>query len=94
MTIVVHQNKLYVANSGDCGGILCRQEDGSITPIKINQRFNAATKKEKARLKSQFTDDNIVVCKGVNILGIHQIIINLGKVMLCKKYASTYKIFW
>jgi pyruvate dehydrogenase phosphatase len=63
ITAVIYEDKLYVANSGDCGAILCTQEDKHIKPIKLNQRFNAETKKEQQRLKSQFTDENIVVCK-------------------------------
>ena len=67
ITTVIYNNKLYVANAGDCGGVLCQQERGSIKCVKTNQRFNAGTKKEKERLTQQFKkDDNIVVCKAVN----------------------------
>ena len=68
ITAIVHNNKLYVANAGDCGGVLCQKDGSSIKCVKTNQRFNAGTKKEKQRLRQQFKDDNIVVCKAVNFL--------------------------
>lgn len=58
---MVHDKKLYVANAGDCKGVLCSEEpNGNIRLTKINQKFNANSRKEQARLKAQFTDRDIV----------------------------------
>lgn len=63
---VVHGNKLYAANAGDCKGVIAKQDKGQYTVRKVNNKLNANSKKEQARLKAQFTDDDIVVCKRVS----------------------------
>ena len=61
LVALIHNKKLYVANVGDCKGVLCSESPhGDIKLTKINQKFNANSKKEQARLKSQFTDRDIV----------------------------------
>ena len=66
LVVVVHNNKLYVANAGDCKAALLRQKpDGSYERIKLSKTFNANKKYEQERLKQEFkTEKDIVVCKG------------------------------
>lgn len=51
---VVHNNKLYVANSGDCKGVLLRKKDDSFESIKISTTFSANKKYEQDRLRKLF----------------------------------------
>lgn len=70
LTVFVHDNKVYVANAGDCKGIILRmQKDKTFQSIKINHKLNANSKKEQKRLKAQFPDENdIYVCKRVKFI--------------------------
>ena len=68
LSIFVHDNKLYVANLGDCKGILCTTDksSGGMKAVKINHKLNANSPKEQARLKSKFPEDKeIFVCRKV-----------------------------
>jgi serine/threonine protein phosphatase PrpC len=61
---LVHNNKLYVANAGDCKGIVTTvNEQGLVGYKKISRTFNANSKKEQARLKESFKDPDIYVCR-------------------------------
>lgn len=64
MVAVVHNNKLYVANAGDCKGVVCSVDDkGEVNYKKVSKTFNANSKKEQARLRQSFKDPDIYVCK-------------------------------
>ena len=63
MVALVHDNKVYAANAGDCQGVVVKNEKGQVSIRKINRKLNANSKKERARLRAEFTDDDIVVCK-------------------------------
>lgn len=53
LVALVHDNKLYVANAGDCKAVLLRKkDDGSYESIKLSKTFNANKKYEQERLKS------------------------------------------
>lgn len=65
---VVLNNKLYVANSGDCRGIVLRKsdkQDGSNYEfVKLNANQNANSKKIQKYLREKFPNEkDIVVCK-------------------------------
>jgi serine/threonine protein phosphatase PrpC len=62
---VVHNNKLYVANAGDCKAcILRKNKDGNYERIKISKTFNANKKYEQDRLKKEFKGEgDIIVSK-------------------------------
>jgi hypothetical protein len=47
-------------------GVMLGQEGSEITAIKLNHRLNACSKKEQERLKKQFPDEDIFVCKNNN----------------------------
>eukprot|EP01017_Pseudomicrothorax_dubius_P003000 TRINITY_DN10319_c0_g1_i1.p1 TRINITY_DN10319_c0_g1~~TRINITY_DN10319_c0_g1_i1.p1 ORF type:complete len:260 (+),score=62.36 TRINITY_DN10319_c0_g1_i1:64-843(+) len=65
LVCVVHNNKVYVANSGDCMGMLLKEgPNGTMIPIKATHKFNASSKKEQARLTQQFQNEkDIFVCR-------------------------------
>jgi len=65
LAIVVHNNKLYVANCGDSKAKLFRQNFHYPTfmPIKLSRTLNAGSKKEQNRLRAEYTDEDIFVCK-------------------------------
>jgi len=63
LVALVHDNKVYAANAGDCQGVVVKNEKGQVSIRKINRKLNANSKKERARLRAEFTDDDIVVCK-------------------------------
>lgn len=64
LVALVHNKKLYVANAGDCKGVVCAlNNNGEVELKKLNQKFNANSKKEQARLKSQYKDSDIYVCR-------------------------------
>lgn len=70
---LVINNKLYVANAGDCKGIMFRkllmtkgEESGKTVAIKLNNKLNACSKAEQERLKKEFPDEDIFVCKKGN----------------------------
>ena len=65
---VVHDDKLYVANSGDCKGVLLSlQENGEFRNTNVSKTFSANKKYEQERLKQQFpTEPDIFICKGRN----------------------------
>ena len=66
LSIFVHDNNLYVANLGDCKGVLCKNEKNGMVAVKLNHKLNANSKKEQARLRAQFPDDkDIFVCRKV-----------------------------
>ena len=45
--------KLYVANAGDCKGVLLKkQSDGTLQSINVSKTFSANKKAEQDRLKS------------------------------------------
>jgi pyruvate dehydrogenase phosphatase len=62
---VVHDNKLFVANAGDCKAVMLRRhENGSYESIKLSKTFSANKKSEQERLRSSFKDEkDIVICK-------------------------------
>jgi hypothetical protein len=72
LTLVIN-DKLYVANSGDCKAIMFRSlyltqgdEGGKVTAVKLSNTLNACSKSEQERLKKEFSDEDIVVCKRNN----------------------------
>lgn len=66
LSIYIHDNKLYVANLGDCKGVLYKKENGKIIGVKLNHKLNANSKKEQARLRARFPEDKeIFVCRRV-----------------------------
>lgn len=62
---VVHDNKLFVANSGDCKGVLLRQKDAdTMDNINISKTFSANKKYEQERLTKEFKNEkDVFVCK-------------------------------
>lgn len=64
LVAIVHENKLYVANAGDCKGVLLsQQEDGSHQSINVSKTFSANKKYEQERLQKQFPKEkDIFVC--------------------------------
>lgn len=59
---IVYGNKLYVANSGDCEGVLLRKRaDGTLESIKICKAFSANNPEEQARLKAEFPNEPDVI---------------------------------
>ena len=65
LVTLVHNGKVYAANAGDCKGVICKSEGGRVTVRKVNRKLNANSKKEQQRLRQEFTDDDIFVCKRV-----------------------------
>lgn len=65
LVVVVHNNKLYIANAGDSkASLLRKKEDGSYEAVKVSNTFNANKTSEQERLKREFkNEDDIVVCK-------------------------------
>jgi len=63
LVTLVHNGKVYAANAGDCKGVICKSEGGRVTVRKVNRKLNANSKKEQQRLRQEFTDDDIFVCK-------------------------------
>lgn len=62
LSTVVINNKIYVANIGDCRGVLLTEkEDGSYDGIKMNTKQAATSKKEQARLRKEFPNDEDIV---------------------------------
>jgi serine/threonine protein phosphatase PrpC len=56
LTVVVSNNRVYVANAGDSKGILIFEQGENMGCVKLNRKFNTASKHEQTRLKSQFSD--------------------------------------
>ena len=48
LTAIVKDNKVYAANAGDSKGVICSfdKSTGKVKTRKINQKFNANSKKE------------------------------------------------
>jgi serine/threonine protein phosphatase PrpC len=46
LSVLIHNNKLFAANSGDCKGVIVNGDKKKITCKKINNKFNANSKKE------------------------------------------------
>ena len=68
---MVIDDKLYVANSGDCKGVLLRNKGSSEEPeyqaINISKTFSANKKYEQERLTSEFKNEkDIFICKRGN----------------------------
>jgi pyruvate dehydrogenase phosphatase len=69
---LVINDRLFVANAGDCKGVLFRtlsstgDDGGKLTAVKLNNKLNACSKAEQERLKREFPDDDIFVCKKGN----------------------------
>lgn len=71
LVAVVKGDKVYVANSGDCKGVIMRKKavnyEEDIIDYemrKITTTFNANKKAEQERLRKKFPDDkDIVICK-------------------------------
>lgn len=62
LSALVINNKLYVANIGDCrGALITQKEDGTFEAIKMNTRQAATSKKERARLIKEFPNDPDIV---------------------------------
>lgn len=63
---IVCGNKLYVANAGDCKGVLLsKNEAGDLTHRVISTTFCANKKYEQERLKKQFPgESDIFICRG------------------------------
>jgi len=64
---LTHNGKIYVANLGDCQGVICKSDDngGKVSLRKINKKLNANSKKEQERLRRIFKEEenNIVICR-------------------------------
>jgi len=68
LSAVVINNKLYVANLGDCRGILLKNsnsdKDNVLSWIKLNTNQSANSKKVQKMLRDKYPDEkDIVVCK-------------------------------
>ncbi len=63
LVIIVHNNKIYVANCGDSKAKLYNYDGYSYNPIKISRTLNAGAKKEQTRLRSEYLDEDIFICK-------------------------------
>jgi hypothetical protein len=63
LVIIVHNNKIYVANSGDSKAKLYNYDGYSYSPIKISRTLNAGAKKEQTRLRNEYSDEDIFICK-------------------------------
>lgn len=65
LVALVHDNKLFVANAGDCKGVLLsKQADGSLRNVNVSKTFSANKKYEQERLKKAFPKEaDIFVCK-------------------------------
>jgi len=66
LVAIVHDDKLYVANAGDCKATVLRKtEDGkSFTNVDISKTFSANKSYEQERLKKTWPNDpNIFVCR-------------------------------
>lgn len=62
LVTVVKGNKLYVANAGDCEGVLLRRnDDGTFETIKICKPFTCNDPEEQQRLKEAFPDDPEII---------------------------------
>lgn len=58
LSTLVLDNKLYVANIGDCMGVLLTEEsDGSMKATELNTLKCANSKAEQERLNREFPDD-------------------------------------
>lgn len=66
LVAVVKDNKLYVANAGDCKAALLRKKaDGAYEYKKVSVTHSANKKYEQERLKALFPkEDDIIKCKG------------------------------
>ena len=69
LIVVVKGNKMYVANAGDWEAVLVRKEDdGSLTPVRICRPFSWNDPEEQKRLKSEFPkDSDIVMCRSQDL---------------------------
>ena len=63
LVIIVHDNKLYVANCGDSKAKLFIKDGGEYVPIKLTNTLNAGSKKEQLRLRTEYKDEDIFICK-------------------------------
>ena len=65
LVAIVHDNKLFVANAGDCKGVLLKKgADGKLKPINISKTFSANKKYEQERLKKEFPNErDVFMCK-------------------------------
>ena len=63
LLIIVHDNKLYVANCGDSKAKLFNFDGANYIPVKLTRTLNAGSKKEQMRLRSEYSDADIYVCK-------------------------------
>lgn len=62
LSTIVINNKLYVANIGDCGGaLMVEKDDGTYEAIKMNTKQAATSKKERERLIREFPNDPDIV---------------------------------
>lgn len=62
MVLVVANNKLYAANAGDSQALVFEAKgENNLTFTKLNKKLNANSKKEKARLQSQFPTEKDIV---------------------------------
>lgn len=66
LSAFIHENKVYIANLGDCKATLIKNEKGSYVAQKLTHKLNANSKKEQARLKKEFPEDKeIFSCRRV-----------------------------
>lgn len=63
LAIIVHDNKLYVANCGDSKAKLFSYNGYNYSPIKLSNTLNAGSKKEQLRLRTDYKDEDIFICK-------------------------------
>lgn len=62
LSTVVINGKIYVANIGDCRGVLLTEKaDGTYEGVKMNTNMSACSKKEQARLRKAFPKDDDIV---------------------------------
>ena len=65
LVTLIHGNKVYTANAGDCQGVILKNENGQVSLRRTNSKLNANSKKEQRRLKQEFEDQDIYICKRV-----------------------------
>jgi serine/threonine protein phosphatase PrpC len=54
LTVVVVDNTVYVANSGDSEAILIYEKEENQNCYTLNHRFNASDELEQTRLRAEF----------------------------------------
>ena len=58
---VIKGNKLYVANAGDCEGVLLKKTESGLESIKICKAYSANDPDEQKRLKEEHPGENDII---------------------------------